>query len=256
MKFFHEVRTDVVRVGPPIIKEIGEVIPPSEYNFRSTFDYPETVANDIIRAGTTAGLKGRPLSCTTIYIDVDEHDFVDEARDILLGQGVTFEEYKTGNRGCHFHIPLSTRITGTDTLYTVTAWLKDVGLWEFIDSSVYREGGQFRMESATHQKTGKTKVMTNEFDGELLELDIKATPKKTVNPMSIDVTGDVRNFHMNLLQRRGVGGRHLHIYILWQSGKEAGLSEDVIESAILEWNAAQDEPHSEQMMMKKIGGFR
>ena len=253
--YYHEVRKEVVRVGPPTIVRVGEVIPPSEYNFRSTFDYPVEVADKIKQAGNTAGLKGLPVSCTTIYIDVDEQENVDEVRDILQGTGVAFDEYKTGNRGCHFHVTLAERITGTNVCHTVTSWLRDIGIWELIDSSVYKEGSQFRMESAVHGKTGESKVLTDEYDGDLLRLSLRVAPPITVFS-DHEVTGDKRNFFLNLLQSRGVGGRHSHLFILWKSGMAAGFSTDTVHEAMRVWNDNQNEPHTEAVMDQKMKGFR
>jgi hypothetical protein len=256
MNYFHEVRTEVVRSGPPILVEVGEIIPPSIYNFRSTFDYPADIAEQIKANGNTAGLKGLPISSDTIYIDIDEPESVATVRTLLLDLDITFEEYRTGNRGCHFHIPLASRITGTDVLYTVTHWLKSINIWHLIDTSVYREGGQFRMESAIHLKTGKPKVLVDDFDGKYLELELIEKPAETKIPLELREDSDRWDFYMNLMQKRGVGQRHLHIFILWKSGIATGLDEDKIEESILQWNAHQDDPHSEDMMKKKLNDFR
>jgi len=255
MNFYHEVRTDVKRIGPPTIVEVGEVIPPSSYNFRSTYDYPQGTRDFIVSNKSTANLRGKAVSCKEIYIDVDEQENVDEVRDILFGLGIAFDEYKTGNRGCHFHVSLSDRITGTNVCHTVTSWLRDVGIWELIDSSVYKEGSQFRMESAVHGKTGKRKVLTDEFDGELLTLNLRVAPPVTTYT-DHEVTGDKRNFFLNLLQSRGVGGRHGHLFILWKSGRAAGFDTDTVHEAMRAWNDNQDNPHTEQMMTQKLKGFR
>lgn len=255
-KYFHEVRTEVVREGSPVLVESGNDIAPGAYNFRSTFDYPEETAAFIRANDNTRDLTGLPISTDTILIDIDEEEFVVEARDILFAQGVAVEEYKTGNRGCHFHVPLRTRITGVDVLYTVKAWLKDIGLWSYLDDSVYREGGQFRLESATHGKTGKSKVLVDDIDGPRLELDLRKTPPKVVHAAEVDVNGDVRNFFLNLLAKRDVGHRHQHCFILWTTGLQAGFDAETVRESILTWNSNQDTPHTDAMMTKKLEGFR
>lgn len=256
MRYFHEVRFDVIRGGSPILVEVGSLDLPSEYNFRSTFDYPEEVASQIQENGHTKGLKGVPVSCATIFIDIDDPDNVLEARDILVGEGIAFEEYKTGNRGVHFHVPLASRITGADTIYSVKAWLKLVGLWPLLDSSVYKEGGQFRLESATHAKTGKAKVLVDDWDGVPLELLERKEPPRIKTALEVDETGDVRNFFLNLLQKREVGGRHAHCFILWKTGLAAGVNPDTVRECILDWNSRQHTPHSAEMMTRKLEGFR
>jgi len=254
--YYHEVRTDVARQGEPILVLSDEELEPGCYNFRSTFDYPQEVADSIRSRGNTQDLRGQPVSTKTILIDVDDPANVDEVRDILLAQQVLVEEYQTGNRGAHFHVPLAERITGVDVVYSVTAWLKDIGAWTLIDPSVYREGGQFRLESATHAKTGKAKVLVDLHDNEeLLRLEVKTTPPRKIIPKETVVTGDKRDFFLNLMERRGVGQRHLHMYIIWNSGLRAGFDNDVLEESLTGWNDRQDDPHSNEMLAKKIESF-
>lgn len=253
--FYHEVRKDLIRYHDPIVVEVGEVVPPSEYNFRSTFDWPEEVANLVMAKNNTKDLKGLPVSCAEIYIDVDENEHVDEARNVLLELGIEFDEYRTGNRGKHFHVPLAERVTGVDVIYSVTSWLKDVGLWHLIDSSVYRECGIFRMETATHQKTGKPKVLTNEHYGDKLVLEIRKEPPMIKNNRNYG-SGTKSNFFLNLMQQRGVGQRHMHLFICFRAGMSAGFTEEEVREALLEWNARQDNPHKEADVEKKLRGFK
>jgi len=253
--YYYEVRTEVVRNHSPILVSSEEEIELGQYNFRSTFDYPESVADQIRQAGNTKNLKGCSLSCDQIRIDVDEEENVDTVRGILLSEEITFEGYTTGNRGVHFHVPLASRITGTDVLYTVTSWIKDTGLWTLVDSSFYHEGGQYRLEHATHQKTGKPKVLVSEVDGDLLDLELLKTPDQVVQRRIEPHNGDAQEFFMNLLLKRNVGERHLHMFIIWKSGMAAGFSEETVGAAIKEWNAAQDDPHTESAVESKIAGF-
>ena len=254
--YYHEVRKEVQRMGDPIVVEVGEIVPPSEYNFRSTFDWPLEVANLVKENRSTAGLKGLPVSCKEVFIDIDENNAVEEAKQIMLDLGIEFDEYKTGNRGIHFHIPLVERITGTDVIYTVTSWLKDVGLWHLVDTSVYREAGLFRMETAVHQKTGKVKVLVEEHYGNRLELEMKTKPPVQEKSLQYLQGGTKYNFFLNLLQQRGEGQRHMHMFICFRSGVSAGIDVDSVEQAIKEWNARQAKPHPEQEVERKLKGFR
>jgi hypothetical protein len=253
--FYHEVRKEVKRVGEPIVVEVGEIVPPSEYNFRSTFDWPESIANFVKNTGRTAGLKGQPVSCAEIFIDIDEEDSVLEAKEIMLNLGIEFDEYRTGNRGIHFHIPLEERITGTNVIYTVTSWIKDVGLWHLVDTSVYREAGLFRMETATHQKTGKPKVLVEEHYGKRLRLELKDKPPIQETEV-IAENGTKYNFFLNLLQKRSEGGRHMHMFICHSAGRSAGIDKPTIDQAIKEWNRRLDNPHPERVVEQKLKGFK
>jgi len=253
--YFHEVRKEVVRKNVPILVRVGQPLPPAVYNFRSTFDYPTEVAQKIRDAGNTAGLKGLPVSCDTIYIDVDNNEDIEEVRDKLVGAGWAVDEYSTGNRGAHFHIPLGKRITGVNVIYTVTSWLKQQLIWHLIDTSIYREGGQYRLETAIHTKTGNSKKLVNEFDGNLLELEMQEPPTEPLIVYVPEEEKTRRDFNMNLLLKRGVGQRHTHLWICWKSGVRAGLTYEELTKALISWNERQDEPHDEALVMKKIKSF-
>lgn len=253
--YFHEVRKEVVRINVPILVESGEELPPAAYNFRSTFDYPTEVAQKIRNARNTVGLKGLPVSCATIFVDVDKDEDVEEVRTRLLETGLAVDEYLTGNRGAHFHIPLKNRVTGTTVIYSVISWLKQQLVWHLIDTSIYREGGQFRLEGAVHAKTGKRKRLVEEVDGELLDLVLKDPPTEAEVTFVPEEEKTRRDFNMNLLLKRGVGQRHTHLWICWRSGVKAGLTYNELTQALLSWNARQDNPHDEELVMKKIKSF-
>lgn len=257
MKYFHEVREDVIRIGEPILVEVGSST--EGYNFRSTFDYPEDVATQIRAAGNTAGLRGLPVSCSCIYIDVDDSKDIDEVRERLLESCIAFDEYKTGNRGAHFHVPLAYRVTGSSVIYSVTQWLKKIMIWHLIDTSIYREGGQFRLEHAVHSKTGRYKTLVQEIDQTLLELPI-VEPEQVPIPSYIYNTEKgtpeaIRDFYINLVAKRGIGQRHTHLYICWCRGIEAGLTVEEIGDALREWNKRQVEPHTDAVIEQKIQAF-
>ena len=251
MTIKYEYRDAVARFGEPILEPNAS----RQYSFRSVFGYPEETVQFIQSNGNTQGLKGKLVYCDTVLIDIDEEENVEQVLHIISDLGIGNTVWNTGNRGVHLHIPIEP-ITGVNVVYSVTEWLKGIGVWSLIDSSIYREGGQFRVPGATHTKTGRVKVLETEVDGTVPTVTLLVPPP--VAPRNDLVTdGDPLEFYLNLLQRRGEGGRHMHLFILWQSGRAMGLDRDELESALHWWNDTKtDTPHTSSMMAKKLKGFK
>ena len=255
MAILNEYRFEVMRKGSPVLEETPSV----QYNFQSTFGYPEETARHIKDNNNTKDLKGKAVHSDTLFIDIDESANIDDACSILRKLGVGHEIWSTGNRGCHIHIPIK-EMVGTKVVYSQTTWLKDVGLWPLVDTSIYREGGQFRVPGALHQKTGKPKVKTGTIEG--TKLRIKTLTPPPIAPRyfeDVSTTASpsaVFDYMMNLLAKRSEGGRHQHMFILWCRGREAGYSVDQIHGDILAWNDRQDLPHPTHIVQAKLRGFR
>jgi len=259
--YYIEVRDHCDRVGvPKLISIEGLENKDHNTNFRSTYMFDGKVAGSIQENGHTRGLKGKSVASNVLFIDVDEDENVDKVETILRLMVTRYGRYTTGNRGKHFHIPIEW-MEGTNVIYSQIKWLKSVGLWELIDHSIYREGGQYRRVGAIHAKTGKRKeheITYKTLDSTPLQIPTLVAPPEVVEPFSV-AEGDSTNmqiFLMNCMQKRNEGGRHSHMYILWQSGKAAGLDKETITEMTLWWNYQQDTPHRSSVVEDKLRRFR
>ncbi len=151
----YEMRRAVQRRGLPELEELTDELVSSAkgYNFRSVYGYPTEVLSNIKANGNTKGLKGKPVISTTLLIDCDSDGDADTCRRQLETLGIKFTTYTTGNRGRHYHVPIEAMV-GTDVIHSQITWLKNNNLWSVVDTSIYREGGMYRLEGATHSKTG------------------------------------------------------------------------------------------------------
>lgn len=250
----YEWRTQVKRVGLPVLAEIA----PPNAQFRSVYSFPEATTRKIIKQKSMKNLDGCMVSSDTVLIDVDKEENVAPARKILEALGIVVHEYTTGNRGVHWHLPVKT-MTGVNVIYSQKQWLKSIGLWSLIDTSIYRPAGQFRAIGATHTKTGRLKALVSTFGTKALEIRLLLPPPVTVKPTWLLEEGTpetVFEFYMNLLSYRGMGGRHPHIYILFKSGQKAGLGRAELEECIHWWNNRMtEEPHSHRAVEQKLKGI-
>lgn len=250
----YEWRKSVVRGGPPVLSDT----PIEGAQFQSVYAYPPETARIIRSQKSMKNLNGKMIYSDTLLIDVDEEENVQKALDILNGLGVYYIVCDTGNRGMHVSIPIKP-MQGVNVIYSQKQWLKSVGLWPLVDTSIYRPAGQFRCMGAKHRKTGRIKHVTQEVDGKQLQITMLVPPPTVVDESWKAEAGTpeaVFNFYMNLLAERGPGMRHMHLYISFQSGKQAGLDRAEIEECLRWWNDCQVHPHTEAMMNKKLESFK
>jgi hypothetical protein len=253
MKINYEFRTNKIRYGSPKLMES----PDRQYTYRSLYGYGPETTKMIETNGNTRGLKGQPVFSDLIIIDCDTGEEGLVVQNRLEALGVNFEQWLTGNRGCHFHIPIEP-MYGTDVIWSQTLWLTDIGLWDVIDTSIYREGGQIRVPGAVHEKTGRVKEKVRTVEGDKPRIPIKKQPNTPVQSNHVPGTPEAKEeYRRNLLYRRSEGGRHTHMYILWRRGIEAGLDLETIKEDIRKWNEERAEPsHLPHIVEAKIRGFR
>jgi hypothetical protein len=150
---------------------------------------------------------------------------------------------------------------GTDVIWSQTCWLRDIGVWDVIDTSIYRENGQIRVPGAVHEKTGRVKELVERYEGhgELVTIPLlKSPPMPTASSEIEPGTTEAKNeYHRNLLYKRREGGRHTHMFVLWNRGKAAGISPSEIYDDIRWWNDVFAEPsHTASAVETKLRGFR
>jgi hypothetical protein len=227
---------------------------PKWANYQSVYQYPRETVELIQTQGNTKGLKGTVVYTDTLFIDIDKEDSVEPALEILKGLGFQMDILTTGNRGVHCELPCEP-MEGSEVPYSQRQWLKNHGLWEYVDSSFYHPAGQYRVRGAIHEKTGRTKEVLESLDGTRLSIPMLTPPPITIEIMDDADIGSPEaqfQFQMNLMRKRDEGQRHLHIYILVQSGLRAGVEPDELMDCILWWNANQDNPHREDVVVSKV----
>ena len=254
MKINYEFRTNKIRYGSPNLLESPE----RQYTYRSLYGYDPEVTSMIKGNGHTRGLKSHPVYSDMIIIDCDTADEAVIVEKRLVELNIAFELWNTGNRGCHFHIDIEP-MYGKDTIWSQICWLKEIGVWDAIDTSIYREGGQIRVPGAIHEKTGRKKEIVKTVVGEKPSIRIMVAPP--IAPIRIDTKEGTQaskeEYQRNLRYYRSEGSRHMHMYILWKRGLEAGYDVDVIRDDIRRWNDERAEPpHDARMVEMKLQSFR
>jgi hypothetical protein len=246
----YETRESVARVGAPVLGD------KNDNNYRSFFGFPSSTQDLIKKQGHVKDLDGQELYCDEILVDVDDNSSIDATLAAIKKSGVKHTVYTTGNRGCHISIPIEP-IQHRQLVYSVKQYVKSLGIWDYIDTSVFRAAGQFRAVGARHEKTGKHKSVLYEVEGNVPKLRIMAPPPLTHAKLDVNhepTEQDKFQLYINMLAARGPGTRTPHFYILWRSCIRAGVSNPT--EIILWWNSRQSSPHSDKYVINKIRGFR
>ena len=249
---WHEYRMNPYREGRPIMLKA----PDRQYTFQTVYGFLEPTVDRIQATGHMRGLTGCDVFSDRIFIDVDTGDEAAIVEDLLQHQSFRVEVWSTGNRGLHFEIPIEPMM-GPNVIYSQKRWLRLIGVWDSIDTSIYKEGGLIRCHGAIHAKTGRPKIKVREHPGVTLALPTLVPPPRPVQQQHT-VKGDSQLlYRRNLLYSRGPGQRHTHCFILWKRGLEADRPIDAIHDDIRWWNQWRAiPPHPEYIIERKLRGFR
>ena len=251
----YEWRENKIRPGAPILLADCD----RQYRYRSLYAYGMDTANLIRARGNTRALSGCPVYSSELIIDCDTTEEATAVEARLSELEIPFELWLTGNRGCHFHIAINPMF-GTNTIWSQVCWLRDIGIWDIIDTSIYRENGQIRVAGAVHEKTGRIKELVKHADREdRIDIPVRITPPLPPVESQIEPgTPEARNeYHRNLFYKRNEGGRHTHMFVLWQRGRAAGYEPDDIRDDIRWWNDTFAQPsHTTGAVETKLRGFR
>lgn len=224
--------------------------------FYSMYEFTGEALEKVQNSKSTAGLQGLPMKSDTLYIDLDSLDLelVEKVCNAL--SGLDYVLLESGGKGYHWHVPHQ-EVTSPDLIYSHKQFIKDLGLSDIVDTSIYRESGIIRREGTLHDVTGRPKKRIKVNVGTQLHLPIIEKPELPDIESEEDLIADWK-FRQNLLRYKeiGVGGRHIHFYILWKNGLRAGRSEAQVSEDIHWFNEMLDEPKEEAQLDKEIRGFR
>lgn len=233
--YWIEIRSAVRRQGAPRLVPLADA---GKYTgFRSVVAYDDATAEHIRTTRQTNGLRDVPVYADTLFMDFDNIEPV-RFRTWLQQSGLAYEEWNTGHRSVHFHIPLSP-VRGS----WVTAAMKDWVLTnspEQADTSFYHSSGQYRLPGTFHAKApGKCKTLVAAQDGQTLVL-VQPPPK--VQTFSMPAEEGPERFFMMLTQTVGSGKRSQYAWRLAMQAAESGVEFNVALEHVHWWNSRWAHP--------------
>ena len=226
-----EIRKNVRRSREaPLLVPLGKE---ADYTgFRSVYAYDDATAERIEQSRSSAGLSGCNLYSDSLLLDCDDYDVSFFVRCWLTTSGIGFDEYETGNRGAHYHIPIAP-MEGASVPYSQKQWVS--GNLIGVDTSMYHSAGQFRLPRTLHEKTERPKVLVSSEGGSTLTIPM-LEPRAFV-PMSERPTRLIRDLLLReLFKPASPGGREPHIFILCCCCRDLGYSVDQAIDLCLFWN--------------------
>ncbi len=246
MTYWIEVRTGLRRSGKPKLVPLSDA--DNYRGFRSTFAFDDEVADIIRIQGGTAGLRGFPVYCDTIFMDFDGHDPA-EFRDWIRSSGIGHSEFSSGNRSIHYHIPI---------VPVFGAWVPDaVKRWTLqhapsADISYLHQAGMYRLPGTFHHKNpGACKSLLFEMSGDPVVLT--EPQARELAPITRDIEVSEEYLFTELMSKKQAGGRSLHIWKLATIAGKLGKSEAETMSILEWWNEMNCSPmHSEDVLSRQL----
>lgn len=246
MTYFVEIRSTVQRRGRPRFVPLTEV---GRYRgFRSVFAYSSELVERIEAIGAMRNLRGESVYADTLFMDFDGHDPA-AFRLWLQSSGLGWEEYDSGNRSVHFHIPIEP-VHAPWLPAAMKAWTRQHA--PTADTSFLHPAGQYRLPGTYHAKQpGRRKQLVQIGLGVPLVLERPAV----LPPLGpIDASDSSREqFYSMLLVSRGEGQRRPWLWQAATVGAEAGLSADEVLAGLLTWNTHLCQPaHDAGIVIKQV----
>lgn len=246
-----EWRKKPLRKTEPYLSESA----PEWANFRSVYWFGSEAVNHITKTKSLAEVNQFSVTSHKLYIDVDTDSGITIVEQKLAQLGCGYSKWSTGNRGAHFHVDIES-MEGVDVPHSQLVFIKSLGLEKIVDTSIYRHHSCIRCPGAIHSKTGKIKNLIKTVEGNQLNIPtVKYEPEDHYRNHRAGGPEQWVQFKKNIMQERGPGGRHQHLYIIYQSGINAGLSTTDILNWMIWWNANQSNPHTDEAVILKWRSF-
>jgi hypothetical protein len=245
MTYFVEIRATVQRTGRPRLVPLTEV--GNYHGFRSVFAYSSELVARIEAMGAMRDLRGSSVYADTLFMDFDGHD-PSAFRTWLTTSGLAWDEFDSGNRSVHFHIPIEP-VEAVWVPEAMKLWTKKHA--PTADISFLHPAGQYRLPGTYHAKQpGRRKELVQSGLGVPLVLERPSIMPRIAAFTDEDVTPE--QFFSMLLVTKGEGQRRPWLWHCATIGAEAGLSFDELFEGLLVWNAhCCLPPHDKQTVMKQ-----
>jgi len=247
----YEYRSQLIRFGAPHLLPNG--VAQSIVGFSSVYGFPEETATCITTIESIKGIQGLPLYSDTLYLDIDNSEFIPEVEAVLRNKGVGFSKYTTGNRGCHFHVPcepvISPILPSIHKAF-VENWFPGA------DLSLYKYSGIIRNVGTWHIKNpGRRKELLEEVPGKLLVLDILPPKNRSKTFLVYEELDDTEaDFQLGCMLLRNIseGKRNNTLFMMAFLAKTAGYDTEEATDILWGYNCSHVSPPIECQEFKTI----
>jgi len=246
-----EHRATTRRLGPPRFVPLDSI----EFcrGFRGVYAHPAHIAAMATEQRHMRGLVGSDLYSDTLFLDFDNNpDAAARFASHLTEMGVGYQQFDSGNRSVHFHVPIVTMI-GPAINLAQRDWVKRHA--PGADVTFYHPAGLYRITGTFHVKNpGHCKHLTDQMAGAKLEIPAwTGAMPKPVSSIEADME-DREGLLAALLKKEvGEGERTPHLYKIVRTARSLGFTySEVIEDCHY-WNAHNAHPsHDPTYVEKKV----
>jgi hypothetical protein len=213
--------------SPSFIKPVSQVNFETLRGFRSVYFFGQEAMEIITERNSVSGIDNCPVYSDTLFVDFDDGDNSKEMfKTILQVQGIAFQIFFSGRKGCHFHIPIEP-MWGADVPYSQKMWVESLGV-KTADLSIYKHTGLIRLTGTIHHVTGLKKKLIDTAEGKTLYIPIIPKPKVTFEVEDYGGSHIAAGLAIALhsfLDTPGPGGRHSRLVSIAKSLIEGGMSD-------------------------------
>ena len=231
--------------APRVFCRSGNMLPVDEvakkHGFCSIYAFEEDAAKEIIAQGNSKGLGRFPVWADKIVLDLDNgEEGLQELTAWCQERELGYRVFSSGSKGFHLEVP-HIPVLDKNLPYTHRLLAESTGVP--CDPTLYQSGRLYRLEGTIHEKTGKSKQLVEEVEGEnLLEIAIREPPESRFKIRDVE-DSELLPFFLSAVANSigsspGVGRRHTFLWGMAKDAGRCGLSYETTLELLLTANAS------------------
>lgn len=252
--------------GAPYFVNFGQSFPETNAHV-SLYCYTEDVSKAVAKSGTVK--KWCPVHFSNeLVLDCDTFEAVQAVDQVLSSLDVSYRQYNSGNKGCHFHVDRSCEPSEMLSLKD-SLLVKDFLGGVELDTGIYKPMHLIRGIGCMHEKTYRRKTLVKSTDGSsmLSHQHVKITDKHLANfklQESSDDRCEWKKFQNRMWYHHPVSGRgkrNAALFCLAKDMLKSGLSQQTTLELCEFFNSSFQFAHDEvdvakavQSAMSQVGG--
>jgi len=242
-------------------KRFGHIVKVEELplykGFRSLYFFDEQAVSYFKEIGRVKNLKKFPVYSSSLTIDIDNNEEgFKETLEKIKKVGYKFEAWSSGGKGYHI-VLFHEELCDANLPYWHRNWVEKRKI--ACDLCIYESGRIIRLPGTIHAKTGKPKILLEESDGSLIEIE-KVEPVRQMNS-SIGSQEDDALGLLGLQLRKYVdvpitcGERNRRVYSLCRGFFDCGFSSDALSEFAHILNDSIEEPLEEEELSNIVNSI-
>ena len=205
--------------------------------FTTVYQFEEPAARLIRDSKKSKGFKRFVVSTERLIIDCDDGEAgLKILQDRLAELGIGYDLYFSGKKGYHLYLYLKKRMTGIHVPHSQLEWIKQQGLLDYVDKSLFRASSIVSAPGRIHPDTGVKKRFLKTVTGYAIE--VPYVEPETLVEFDFSGENEEDTYSIGMLQLAALieqpdkGNRHIKLWstseLLCKSGMPFELCRDLM----------------------------